>query len=136
MPLCGDSVNSMKKRRRNARRLQDLFLNTCGWCGIALGHDQPRLAGSGKTRPGVDLSELKGQVLPISLLHAERTILIAVPGAGSEAERTGADLLFVCCSERCRDRFNEAIQLDIDLGNSLSLSKLEALDDDDEKDAE
>jgi hypothetical protein len=112
---------SMKKRRKQAVRLHDRFLSSCGSCGKPIEDDQEVFSASAKVLPGIDLSGKEGQVIELSLLRAGRTVLAAVAGRDSQARREGKELLFLCCSVRCAQDMTAALQNEIDYGKELGL---------------
>jgi hypothetical protein len=111
----------MRRRKRKPRDLVERFQSTCGWCGKHIPDDTEVYSGGGKARPGIDLTSYAGQVLPVRLVSAAKTVLIAVPGADSPARRDGHDLLYMTCSIECAAALRSAFQSDIEIGKELGL---------------
>jgi hypothetical protein len=84
-------AGKIKRRKRKTKDLASQFESTCGWCGKYIPPDTEVFGRSGKARPGIDLSNLAGQVIPVHILTAEKTVLIAVVGKDSDARREGYD---------------------------------------------
>ncbi len=106
----------MKRRKRKSDDVTHRFHTTCGWCGRKIPPDVEVFGGTGKSRPDVDLTAHAGSVLPIHLVSADKTVLIAVAGLDSEARRSGYDLVFMTCSENCARNLNSAFERDIEMG--------------------
>ncbi len=74
----------MKRRKKKPLDLVQRFETTCGWCGRNIPADTEVFGGGGKARPGIDLKSMAGQVLPVYLVGAGKTVLVAgrdqVPG--------------------------------------------------------
>jgi hypothetical protein len=109
----------MKRRRRKPPDLLELFEKTCGWCGKTILANTPVFGGGGKARPGVDLSDKAGKVMPIDLIRARKTVLIAVTAPDSDARRDGHDFVYLTCSADCALRMRAAFQDDIESGKRL-----------------
>ena len=109
----------MKRRKRKTRDLASQFESTCGWCGKYIPPDTEVFGGGGKARSGIDLSKLAGQVIPVHILTAEKTVLIAVVSNDSDARRAGYDFMFLTCSEDCATRLSRAFQADMNLRDRL-----------------
>ena len=111
----------MKKRKSKPRSLYDRFKSTCGWCGKTIPPNTEVFSAGGKVRPGVDLSDKAGQVLPMYLFGLDKTVLVGVAGLDSDARRDGWDFVFMTCSRACGDRLRAAFQDEIELGDELGL---------------
>ncbi|HKI37398.1 MAG TPA: hypothetical protein VKA46_36425 [Gemmataceae bacterium] len=109
----------MKRRQKKPQNLIELFQATCGWCGKTIPPDTEVFGGGGKVRPGVDLSSKAGQVMPLYLAGPDKTVLVAVTGADSEARRDGHDFVYMTCSAACGERLRAAFQGEIELGKRL-----------------
>jgi curli biogenesis system outer membrane secretion channel CsgG len=72
-------------------------------------------------RPDVELAHLAGQVMPLSITGANKTVLVAITGLDSDAKRAGYDLMYMTCSQTCGEQMRAALQDEIDRGNRLSL---------------
>jgi hypothetical protein len=55
----------MKRRKKKPDDLARRFQTTCGWCGRKIPPNTEVFGGGGKARPGIDLTALAGQVLPV-----------------------------------------------------------------------
>ena len=111
----------MKRRKKKPRDLTERFQSTCGWCGKHIPENSPVYGGGGKVRPGVDLSPHAGHVLPLRLVGAAKTVLVAVTGVDSDARRDGHDFVYMTCSVDCATALKAAFQDDIELGKHLGL---------------
>jgi len=109
----------MKRRKRKTKDLASQFESTCGWCGKHIPPDTEVFGGGGKAGPGIDLSKLAGQVIPVHLVTVEKTVLIAVVSNDSDARRKGYDFMFLTCSEDCATRLSRAFQADMNLRDRL-----------------
>jgi len=106
----------MKRPKRKPRDLVKHFQSTCGWCGRTIPADSEVFGGGGRVRPDIDLSDKAGQVMPIRLVRAGKTVLVAVSAMNSQARREGHDFMYMTCSQACAQRLKEAFQADIDFG--------------------
>jgi len=109
----------MKRPKKKPKNLIELFETTCSWCGKTIPPDTEVFGGGGKVRPGVDLSSKAGQVMPLYLAGPDKTVLVAVTGADSEARRDGHDFVYMTCSAACGERLRAAFQGEIELGKRL-----------------
>jgi hypothetical protein len=100
--------------KRKPRDLLEAFESTCGWCGRSIPPDTPVFGGGGKARLAVDLSAQAGQVIPVRLVRAGKTILVAISALDSEATCQGDDFMYMGCSKDCAQRLRDAFQADID----------------------
>jgi len=91
--------------RRRAERLQ----SECGWCGEAIGEDEPVFGLGGKATSGIDLSLVQGKVVEIVLESAGKHVLAAVSAFDSDAKKAGNDLMFMVCSEACGRELQAAL---------------------------
>jgi hypothetical protein len=110
----------MKRRKQKRRTLLERFQSTCGWCGKTIPPNTPVFGGGGKARPGIDLSDVAGQVIPLRLLTAGKDVLVGISAPDSEARRDGSDFVYMACSEICARQLRDAFQADIELGNRFS----------------
>jgi hypothetical protein len=60
--------------------------------------------------------------LPVHLAGADKTVLVAVAGLGSDARRDGHDFVYMTCSEACACSLKAAFEGDIELGKRLGLT--------------
>jgi hypothetical protein len=112
----------MKRRKKKPDDLARRFQTTCGWCGRKIPPDTEVFGGGGKARPGIDLTSLAGQVLPLYFAGADKTVLVAVAGLDSDARRDGHDFVYMTCSEACAISLKTALQGEIDMGKRLGLN--------------
>src|SRR5262249_445619 len=102
----------MKRRKKPKRspmdELIDLFQTTCGWCGRRIPPNTEVFGGGGKARAGFDLTPHFGKVLPVHLVGAGKTVLVAVCTLDSEARREGHDFVYMVCSEPCGNALKTA----------------------------
>jgi hypothetical protein len=120
LSLC-DTLLLMKRRKKKPQNLAERFQSTCGWCGKVIPPDTAVFGGGGKARPGIDLSPVAGQVMPLYLVGLAKTVLVAVPGEESDAKRDGHDFVFMTCSASCGAAMKLAFQGEIQLGKELGL---------------
>jgi hypothetical protein len=111
----------MPRRKRRPQDLVERFQSTCCWCGKHIPDDTEVFSGDGKARPGIDLTPYARQVLPVRMVSAAKTLLIAVPGADSQARRDGHDLLYMTCSIECAAALRSAFERDIEIAKELGL---------------
>jgi hypothetical protein len=111
----------MKRRKKKRDDLAHRFETTCGWCGRRIPPDTEVYGGSGKARPGVDLTAHAGQVLPLYLVGPDMTVLVAIAGLDSEARRDGYDFVYMTCSEGCARSLKTAFDGEIERGKRLGL---------------
>jgi hypothetical protein len=111
----------MKRRDRKSDDLDHLFHTTCGWCSRKIPPDVEVFGGTGKARPGIDLTAHVGRVLAIHLVSANKTVVIAVAGLDSEARREGYDFVYMTCSEGCARDLKTAFERDIEMGKRSGL---------------
>ena len=82
----------------------------CAWCGVHLEADtQVVIAGGRFSRWSSRLASLHGHVVRVQPAHGLEPVLAVVPLPGTPAHHVGYDLLFVLCSEACRDDLDVAI---------------------------
>ena len=112
----------MKPRKRGSDDLTHRFHTTCGWCGREIPPDVEVFGGSGKARPDIDVTADAGRVLPIHLVSANKTVLIAVAGLDSEARREGYDFVYMTCSEGCARNLKTALERDLEMGKRSGLT--------------
>ncbi|MGO9466623.1 MAG: hypothetical protein ACLQIB_18340 [Isosphaeraceae bacterium] len=111
----------MKRRTKKPLDLVRRFQTTCGWCGRSIAADTAVFGGGARARPGIDLEAVAGQVLPVYLVGAGKTVLVAVTGLDSDARRDGNDFVYMICSEACGRDLKAAFESDIELGNRRGL---------------
>jgi hypothetical protein len=82
-------------------------LETCGWCGGFIPEDTPVYACGIKVRDPAALAGKVGQLVPVALLQAERSLLAIVPTEDSEARKKGYDAVVMVCGKRCRNQLKK-----------------------------
>jgi hypothetical protein len=112
----------MKRRKKKPEDLVDRFQSTCGWCSRKIPPDTEVFGGSGKARPGFDLTAHMGKVLPIYFIGLDKTVLVAVAGLDSEARREGYDFAYMTCSEECARSLKTAFEGEIELGKQIGFT--------------
>jgi hypothetical protein len=110
-----------RRKKKKSIDLAQLFQTTCGWCGRSIPPDANVIVGGGKARPGIDLTAQAGYVMPIHLVGADKTVLVAITGLDSEARRAGQDFVYMTCSEACARSLKAALESDIEMGKRLGL---------------
>jgi hypothetical protein len=93
--------------------------STCAWCGKRVSEDVEIFALGARARAGVDLRDVEGTVISLSLGSHGKTVHAIVPTNDSEAKQAGNDLMFVACSRRCAESLKEALQSDLNLFSSV-----------------
>lgn len=112
----------MKRRKKKSVDLAERFRSTCGWCGRRIPDDTEVFGGGGKARPGFDVGPYAGQVLPVRLVGANKTVLVAVAGLDSDAKREGHDFVYMTCSEACARLLKAAFEGDIEMHKRRDLT--------------
>ncbi len=111
----------MKRRTKKPVDLVQRFETTCGWCGRSIPADTEVFGGGCKVRPGIDLNAIAGQVLPVYLVGAGKTVLVAVTALDSDARCEGNDFVYMTCSEACGRNLKAAFESDFELGKRRGL---------------
>jgi len=83
-------------------------LETCGWCGKSIPEDTPVYVSGIKVRDPEVLAGRVGQLVPVALLHAKRSLLVIVPSEDSDARKKGYDAVVMVCGKRCRNQLKKA----------------------------
>jgi hypothetical protein len=104
-----------KRRRRKPKQQPREFLQTCAWCRRHVPGGDEVFGLSARAQPGVDLSQYtrEGPVLFMPLPQAGTTVHAFVPAVGSPAKRSGADLVFMLCSQDCASDLRDALQREL-----------------------
>jgi hypothetical protein len=87
-------------------------LPNCSWCEDEIPEDAEVFTVGAKTKPGIDLSEAEGTIVPLSLVRAGRTVMALVPTKDSPAVRDGYDLIFMVCSQSCAQALSNGLEND------------------------
>jgi len=94
-------------------------MSECCWCGKYIPEDREVFALGAKVRPGMDISEYEGEVMPLTIITHGKTVNSFVPPADSDAKRDGNDFLFTICSSLCGYELKKALGDDKSLGDVL-----------------
>jgi hypothetical protein len=96
-------------------------LPNCSWCEDEIPEDVEVFTVGAKTKPGVDLSEAEGTIVPLSLIRADRTVLALVPTKDSPAVKDGYDLIFMVCSRSCAQALSNGLENDWKLAEKIKV---------------
>lgn len=87
-------------------------LYSCAWCGKVADPDLSPCVAVCCSLP----DELKGQFIKgdegrmVNLMYGMKVINTGIPARDSEATKEGADLIFLCCSEECKETIEAIIE--------------------------
>ncbi len=110
----------MKKNRFKPKKPKiNQVLTTCSWCGLKIRENEPIYALGCKKRPEINISKYEGEVMPVELSTADKTICAIVPPVESEARKQGNDFIFTLCSEKCGDQLKEILELEKKVGKLI-----------------
>src|SRR5258708_26924653 len=109
----------MSKRKPFPAELERDPLPNCAWCEDEIPEDVEVFTIGDKAKPGIDLSEAEGTIIPLSLIQANRTVSALVPTKDSSAARDG-DLIFMVCSQSCAQALSNALEKDWKLAGNGS----------------
>jgi predicted nucleic acid-binding Zn ribbon protein len=84
-------------------------LKHCTWCGSKIDEFDDVFAADARLHPGVDLNEYRGHCIQIDLISQEKTLNVMVTAEDSEAKTDQKDLMFLVCSEKCREELNTVL---------------------------
>lgn len=107
-----------KVEKMFARRAER-FQTECGWCGKAIGEDDPVVAVGGRVHQGIDLSLVQGKVVELAFALSSKTILVAVAGFESDAKAEGKDVVFMVCSGACGRQIQTAFAEELSHGLTI-----------------
>jgi hypothetical protein len=110
-----DYLKMSKKNLFPAESERDPLPN-CSWCEDEIPEDVEVFTVGAKTKPGIDLSDAEGTIVPSSLIRADRTVMALVPTKDSPAVRAGYDLVFMVCSQSCAQAVSNGLENDWKLG--------------------
>ncbi len=88
-------------------------MNTCAWCRREIPEDAEVFGVSGKFRPGVNMKDQEGKVVPLVFGGEGRVVPAIITPADSPAKRDGKDLMFMLCSEKCCNELAEGVRRDM-----------------------
>ena len=91
-------------------------LPNCSWCEDEIPDDVEVFTVGAKTKPGIDLSEAEGTIVPLSLIRTDRNVMAFIPTKDSPAARNGYDLIFMVCSQSCAQALSNGLENDWKLG--------------------
>jgi len=76
-----------------------------------------------KARKDVDIKQHEGTIIQLSLILSRRTVPAIVTREDSEARKTGKDLMFMTCGQRCVESLKTALEQEKNLfGNIEAIS--------------
>jgi hypothetical protein len=110
----------MSKRIPFPAELEREPLPNCAWCEDEIPEDVEVFTIGAKAKPGIDLSEAEGTIIPLSLVLANRTVSALVPIKDSPAARDGHDLIFMVCSRSCAQALSNGLEKDWKLADNGS----------------
>src|SRR5256885_1707363 len=108
----------MSKRKPFPAELERYPLPNCAWCEDEIPEDVEVFTIGAKAKPGIDLSEAEGTIIPLILSQANRTVSALVPTKDSPAARDGHDLIFMVCSQSCAQALSNALENDWKLADN------------------
>ncbi len=94
-------------------------MSTCAWCDKQISEDSEVFGLGVKARQGTGLGSYEGEVTPVCLALAKKTVPAIVTTSTSQAKREGNDLLFMTCSQECAGLLKEALQNEKDLFDEI-----------------
>ncbi len=83
----------------------------CVWCGKGLPPDGKVFGLQARFRKNLDLSEKKSRLVPISVVHANKTFL-ATATKSLFPDENGVHLLFRTCGQLCARRLESCLQIE------------------------
>ena len=98
-------------------------MNICAWCGKTIPEDSEVFGLGAKARKDVDIKQHEGIIIQLSLILSRRTVPAIVTREDSEARKTGKDLMFMTCGQRCVESLKTALEQEKNLfGNIEAIS--------------
>jgi hypothetical protein len=85
---------------------------SCAWCEDEIPDDVEVFTIGAKAKPGIDLTETEGTIVPLHLIRANKTVSAMVPTRDSPAAKDGHDLMFMVCSQSCAQALSNALEND------------------------
>ncbi|MCP4136557.1 MAG: hypothetical protein GY754_36645 [bacterium] len=108
------------KKMERIRNISEL-IKTCAWCGM---RNTGEIISLGcKKKPGLDISQYEGEIIPLEIISYKRTVWAFVPGPGSPAFEDGKDFLFTLCSNECVSQLREALKMGAEIVEEFRLSE-------------
>ena len=89
-------------------------MDTCAFCRNEIPDDAEVFGVSGKIKPGVDMKEHEGKIVPLVLGEDDRVVPVVIAAADSPAKRECKDYLFMVCSEKCCAELTETVRKELD----------------------
>ena len=101
----------MSRRRQSEK--EEYWLNHCCWRNREMGEDSERFSINTKFRDSKDYRKNAGKIVEFYVPSADRSIMGFAVTWDSEAKKQGYEIMFVICSERCREELSAALREDI-----------------------
>ena len=99
-------------RRRQAEK-EAHWLSHCCWCNLEIEEDSERFSINTKFRDPKDYQKNAGKIVEFFVPRLDRSIMALAVTSDSEAKKQGYEIMFVICSERCREEVSAALREDI-----------------------
>lgn len=104
---------------RLKRVAKEELVGVCSWCARTIPAGLPIFAIAGKKRPEADFSGQAGQWIKVTLDSGQRQLPALVPAADSQAAREGYDVMFIACTEQCRNEMQLALETEAKQGGTI-----------------
>ena len=114
--------------KKSSKRDEDILARAfdhCAWCQSKIDEGGEVFGFGARLKPGVDLSEIQGQIIPIYLFKIDKTVPAMVPPGDSPAKQDGNDLYFLVCSEECAIVMKRVIDKELDMIEEMLKKKSE-----------
>jgi len=112
LPILGERVKNIMPRRRQVDK-EEYWLNHCRWCDREMGEESERFSINTKFRDPKDYRKNAGKIVEFYVPSVYRSIMAFAVTRDSEAKKQGYEIMFVICSERCREELSAALREDI-----------------------
>lgn len=89
-------------------RTDDEVFEICAWCKKSIPEDDEVFGVGGTFPEKSDLKQKDGEKVTFDLKGADKDVSGFAPPFYSDARQEGQDVLFMLCSEECRDDLKEA----------------------------
>ena len=99
-------------RRRQAEK-EEYWLSHCCWCNREMRDDSERFSINTKFRDPKDYRKNAGKIVEFYVPVVDRSIMAFAVTPDSEAKKQGYEIMFVICSERCREELSAGLREDI-----------------------
>ena len=100
----------MSRRRQTEK--EEYWLDHCCWCNREMREDSERFSINTKFRDPKDYQKNAGRIVEFYVPTVDRAILALAVTRDSEAKKQGHEIMFVVCSERCREELSAALRED------------------------